>query len=201
MRSVDRYLLPDEEVLYQARPSGKALVPAVAASVIFVPGAGAAAWFAHAQGVGRLVFFLPAVGLSLWIRRCGASVLTWYCTLYVLTTLRIVERRSLVSRTDVQIGLDSIVHMRSQQRIPEALLRYGHVQITSAGPNGLVTLRVSQPDHFQSRVRAAQKQLCARRSGGRVRDSIDQLQALARLRERDHVTDEEFAQQKRRLLG
>jgi len=129
----------------------------------------------------------------------------WYATNYVLTDERIVVRQGLIARTGTEIPLENITNVLFSQRVVERMLGYGDVLIESAGSQGQSRLEdIPDPEAFQSEVyRARELRSLHFRSTGNVaaRDVVQQLEALADLRERGHLTDEEFAAKKRTLLG
>jgi hypothetical protein len=90
------------------------------------------------------------------------------------------------------------------QRVLERLLGYGDVLIESAGSMGQSRLEnIPDPEAFQSEIYRARevRSLHLKGDRGRSRDVVAQLEALADLRERGHLTDAEFETKKRRLLG
>jgi hypothetical protein len=63
---------------------------------------------------------------------------------------------------------------------------------------------IPDPEAFQSEIYRARELRTLHFKGGgssRARDVVEQLEALADLRERGHLTDAEFAAKKAKLLG
>ncbi len=206
MRFPARLLTDDEEVLRAFRPHWKVLLPALGWAMLLAALSGVA--LAALPESWR--WWSVVVAAALWLLVAVRSVVTWWSTSYVLTTERIVVRRGLLARTGTEIPLESITNVLFRQRAGERLLGYGDVLVESAGSQGQSRLEnIPRPDAFQSEIYRARelRSLHFRGGGGgngqpgAVRDVLAQLETLASLRERGHLTDEEFATQKRRVLA
>jgi uncharacterized membrane protein YdbT with pleckstrin-like domain len=198
MRYPSRLLTDDEEILDQFRPHWRVLLPALLWAMLL------------AAAVGVAVAALPpnqaaiagGVALAAWLLLSGRALFEWWFTSYVLTTERIIVRRGWIARSGTEIPLESIVNVLFSQRVVERLLGYGDVQIESAGRQGTSRLDdIPRPEAFQSEVYRARELRTLHLSGGTARDVVAQLEALADLRERGHLTDEEFAAKMGRVLG
>lgn len=196
------HLLSDgEEVLHEFRPHWRVLLPALGWAMLL------------AAGVGVTVAALDAswrwwsvpVALVVWVALAARSLLAWWSTRYILTTERIVVRSGILTRTGTELPLESITNVLFSQRLGERVLGYGDVIVESAGSQGQSRLEdIPDPEGFQSEIYRARelRSLHFRGTGsGRARDVVEQLEALASLRERGHLSEEEFADQKTRLLG
>ncbi len=206
MRYPDHLLTEDEEVLTQFRPHWKVLLPAIGWAMLLAAIAGFAAAALPERWSPNWSFgWSFGIALALWLAVSAKALLAWYATNYVLTTERIVVRRGLVARTGTEIPLENITNVLFSQRVIERVLGYGDVLIESAGSQGQSRLRnIPDPEGFQSEVyRARELRTLHFRSTGHVaaRDVVQQLEALADLRERGHLSEQEFAAQKRQLLG
>jgi len=201
VRYPTRLLSEDEEILRQFRPHWKVLLPAVAWAMLLAALAG----LATAVLSFDWVWWSAGLALVLWIALSVRSLINWYATNYVLTNERVVVRQGLIARTGTEIPLENITNVLFSQRVLERMLGYGDVTIESAGSQGQSRLSdIPDPEAFQSEVyRARELRSLHFRSShqGEVRDAVQQLEALADLRERGHLTDEEFAAKKRVLLG
>ncbi|GGI09495.1 PH domain-containing protein [Egicoccus halophilus] len=200
MRYPERLLSEDEDVLLMFRPHWKVLLPALLWAMLLAALAGAAVaaldppWQWVAAGGAALV----------WLLLAGRSVLRWWFTAYVLTTERIVVRRGMVARTGVEIPLEQVTNVLFSQSVLERLLRYGDVVLEAAGSQGRSELHdIPDPEGFQHDVyKARGLRMLHHRTGGRpAADPVAVLERLADLRERGHLSDEEFETEKQRLLG
>jgi uncharacterized membrane protein YdbT with pleckstrin-like domain len=134
-------------------------------------------------------------------------VLAYWFTNYVLTTERIIVRRGMIARTGTEIPLESINNVLFSQSVVERLLGYGDVLLESAGTQGQSRLTdIPDPEAFQSQVyRVREVRWSAMRegpgpAGAAPGDLVERLERLADLRERGHLSEDEFAAQKARLL-
>lgn len=202
----EHLLTEGEEILRQFRPHWKVLLPALGWAMALAAAAGfIAAVLPDRWSAGWSFGASFALALVVWLVLSGRALVAWYATNYVLTNERIVVRQGLVARSGTEIPLENITNVLFSQRVLERVLGYGDVIIESAGSQGQSRLEdIPDPEAFQSEVyRARELRSLHFRSSGTVpaRDVVQQLEALADLRERGHLTEEEFAAKKRRLLG
>lgn len=198
----ENLLTEGEEILTQFRPHWKVLLPAIGWAMLLAAIAGFAI---AALPEGFSAGWSVGIAIALWLAVSAKALLTWYATNYVLTNERIVVRQGLVARTGTEIPLENITNVLFSQRVLERMLGYGDVLIESAGSQGQSRLaNIPKPESFQSEVyRARELRTLHFRSTGNVaaRDVVQQLESLADLRERGHLSDQEFAAKKRQLLG
>ena len=196
MRYPRRLLTDDEEIVREFRPHWRVLLPALGWAML------AAALDGTAQTVA------VAAAVLLWLLLAGRSVLDYWFTNYVLTTERIIVRSGMIARSGTKIPLENINNVLFNQSVIERLLGYGDVLIESAGSKGQSRLDdIPKPELFQSqvhRVREA-RHLAMRHGPGPVDRAsggvVHKLERLAELRERGHLSDEEFEAKKQRLLA
>jgi len=201
MRYPTRLLTEDEEVIDQFRPHWKVLLPSILWAMLFAALIGIA--FAALEPPWGWISL--AVGALLWLSLSIRSLIAWYFTNYVLTTERIIVRQGMIARTGVEIPLENITNVLFSQSVLERILRYGDVTLESAGTQGRSKLDdIPDPEGFQSEVYAARELRTSHIKGGgnvgSIRDVVAQLEALADLRERGHLSDEEFEAKKEVLL-
>lgn len=211
MRYPEHLLTEGEEILTQFRPHWKVLLPAIGWAMLLAAVAGfAAAALPESWSQSWSIGWSVAIAVALWLAISAKALIAWYATNYVLTTERIVVRQGLVARTGTEIPLENITNVLFSQRVLERVLGYGDVLVESAGSQGQSRLaNIPDPEAFQSQIyRARELRSLHFRSGGSVpsgdgtaRDVVQQLESLADLRERGHLTEEEFAAKKRQLLG
>jgi uncharacterized membrane protein YdbT with pleckstrin-like domain len=201
MRYPTRLLTEDEEILRQFRPHWRVLLPALAWAMALAALAGIA--LAALDAPWRT--YAVAAAAVIWLLLSTRSILEWWFTNYVLTTERIIVRSGMVARSGTEIPLENINNVLFKQRVVERILRYGDVLIESAGSQGQSELHdIPDPEAFQSEVYRARELRSLHfkgRGSERARDIVEQLEALADLRDRGHLDDHEFAEQKAQLLG
>lgn len=199
MRYPTRLLTDDEEILDQFRPHWRVLLPALLWAMLLAALAG----IGMAALPDRWRWYAVGAAVVVWIALSIRSVFNWWFTNYVLTTERIIVRRGMIARTGVEIPLENVTNVLYSQSVMERLLRYGDVTLESAGTQGRSDLHdIPDPEGFQSQVYAARELRTAaiKGHGGAVRDVVAQLEALADLRERGHLSDDEFQARKSWLL-
>jgi membrane protein YdbS with pleckstrin-like domain len=203
VRYPTRLLTEDEEILHQFRPHWRVLLPALGWAMLFAALVG----FTFAYAASDQPYGLWALGVAvvLWLVLSTKRLVEWWFTNYVLTTERIIVRSGMVARQGTEIPLENINNVLFTQKVVERLLGYGDILVESAGQTGQSRLMdIPDPEAFQSEIYRARELRTLHFKGGasgRARDVVAQLEALADLRERGHLTDEEFAAKKAKLLG
>ncbi len=201
MRYPSRLLTEGEEILDQFRPHWKVLLPSIGWAMLLAALVGVA-FAALDQPWGWISL---GVGFLIWLTLSFRSLIAWYFTNYVLTNERIIVRQGMIARTGVEIPLENVTNVLFSQTVIERILRYGDVTLESAGTQGRSKLdNIPDPEGFQSEVYAARElrtsHIKTGGNAGSIRDVVAQLEALADLRERGHLSDEEFEIKKERLL-
>jgi uncharacterized membrane protein YdbT with pleckstrin-like domain len=127
--------------------------------------------------------------------------IVWRTTHFVLTTDRVIYRSGVVSKAGQNIPLERINNVAFSQTVLERLLRVGDLVIESAGETGRqVFADVLNPSRVENRIVAEMEHAKAR--DGRAGLSVaDELAKLDDLRQRGVITEQEFTQQRTRLLG
>lgn len=132
------------------------------------------------------------------------EVVKWRTTYFVVTTERVIYRQGVVARSGVEIPLDRLANVNFNQGILERLLGVGDILLQSGGEDGEQTFSdISRPDEVQKTIISTLSDRSNRRfdgapSLGGVARELERLEAL---RDRGTLTDAEFEEQKRRLLG
>jgi membrane protein YdbS with pleckstrin-like domain len=207
MRYPERLLSDDEDIVEQFRPHWRVLLPVLAWAMVSAALGGLAV--AALDRPWREVAIGAAV--VLWLLLARRALLDWWFTNYVLTTERIVVRRGMIARTGTEIPLEQITNVLFSQTVIERVLGYGDVILEAAGSQGRSELHdIPDPEGFQQQVYEARELRNLHYRGGHERggdrshargfDPISALERLAALRERGHLTDEEFEARKRRLF-
>lgn len=204
MRYPARLLTDDEEIVRQFRPHWKVLLPALVWAMLLAALVGVA-FAAFEQPIGWVA---TGVSVLVWLLVAGRAVLDYWFTNYVLTTERIIVRSGMIARNGTEIPLENINNVLFSQSVIERLLGYGDVLLESAGSQGQSRLEdIPDPESFQSqvyRVREARSFAFRHGPGSSSEapgDLVSQLERLADLRERGHLSDDEFEAEKRRLLA
>ena len=190
-----RLVHDDEEVLLDAHPHWWQLVGPTLGTVIIVGGCTA--------------IFLIWPGAPRWSRWAllgvGAVAVCWFLTRFarwratdlVVTTMRVIYRRGVVSRSSREIPLSSVQDVRFVQSLGERLIGKGQLSVHSAVAHGEEPIQdVRRPAVVQGLINRASEE--SRREPaddpGTERSSVpEELERLATLHRRGVITDRELA--------
>ncbi len=152
----------------------------------------------------------------------GIRLLQLRFTNFVLTSDRVIYRRGIISKTGIEIPLDSINAIHFSQRFWERMLGLGDLRIDSASIAGQSEFEnIRHPNQVQNQIYLEMESNENRkfdRLGGHVDTAMnamaqqhaaqtpqptvpEQLEHLSRLRDQGILTEEEFAAKKTELLG
>jgi len=149
----------------------------------------------------------------------GLAVLVWYplrafiawaTSNFAVTTDRIIHREGFIAKRSMEIPLEAINDVRFQQSVLERMVGAGDLVIQSASEYGRnVFANVRNPEHVQRTIYQQDEQNKQRmyQGGGGSSPSpsapsvTTELQRLAELRDRGVLTEAEFQNQKKKILG
>ncbi|WP_026534880.1 PH domain-containing protein [Arthrobacter sp. H14] len=147
-------LAPGERVILLTRPQPGSLAwPAVLFILIPAGCTFAAGWLTRNQGTfdAGVRAWMPAammaitgVGLVLLLLYCLRPLLGWLGTRYVLTSRRLISRRGLLRRNELQSPLVAVQQLGMQQSLRQRALRSGNISIDLG--NGRRTTYVDVPE-------------------------------------------------------
>jgi uncharacterized membrane protein YdbT with pleckstrin-like domain len=203
-----RLLIEGEELVLDLRPHWIALVRAILVVVLV-----AAAWIVllprlpdGASG-DVLRWLILGVGVILLIWYALRDVVEWLTSNFVVTTDRVIHREGFIAKRSMEIPLEAINDVRFQQGIFERVIGAGTLVIHSASEAGRQEFAdVRDPETVQKTV-YHQGELNQQRMRGsapvvpQAPSMTTELQRLADLRERGVLTEDEFQEQKARILG
>lgn len=131
------------------------------------------------------------------------ALVKWRTTYFVVTSHRLIYRQGVVARNGVEIPLERVNNVNFHQTIFERLLQVGDLLIESGGQEGQQTFSdISHPEEVQNIIHSTiQREKRQKFDGAPSLASIaSELERLEALRDRGVLTDEEFEEQKRRLI-
>jgi membrane protein YdbS with pleckstrin-like domain len=152
-----------------------------------------------------LVLTLIALGAFFWF--VVRPVVDWWVTRYVLTTERLITRTGLIAQHGIEIPLERITNVNFSQTTWERLLGAGDLLVESAGTTGQSRFaNIPRPDNFASVLYNVREQrTLALEGGGRNEavsgDAIDKIRRLKQLHAEGVISDAEFEEKRRQLLG
>jgi uncharacterized membrane protein YdbT with pleckstrin-like domain len=150
-----------------------------------------------------------AILAVIWAGWLAIKYVQWQYTHFVVTDDRVIFRTGMLSKHGVEIPLERINNINFDQRIFERLIGAGDLDIESAGREGQSHFEdVRHPDGVQQEI-YRQMEINAKEtaswsaprapvaSGANIPDQIEQLAAL---RDKGHITAEEYETKKAALL-
>jgi uncharacterized membrane protein YdbT with pleckstrin-like domain len=203
-----RLLIEDEELVLDLRPHWIALARAT-----FVTALVAAAWILllprlpNGGSEDALRWIVLGVGLILLIWYALRDLVEWLTSNFVVTTDRVIHREGFIAKRSMEIPLEAINDVRFQQGVFERIIGAGTLIIHSASEAGRQEFAdVRDPEMVQKTI-YHQGELNQQRMRGnapfvpQAPSMTTELQRLADLRERGVLTEDEFQEQKARILG
>jgi uncharacterized membrane protein YdbT with pleckstrin-like domain len=195
-------LSPGEEIITEFRPHWLQIVKEVALTV----------------GVGVLiVLVLVTVGddwagwlvgaiLLAWFAVVVTEFVRWWTTQHVITNERVIHRAGLISKQGKEIPLEVINDVAFHQGVVERMFGSGDLLIESAGTHGQSRYTdIPKPEVIQKIIYEARENRMAGMRGGpapaAAATTAEQLDTLSRLHDEGKLTDQEFQDQKAKLLG
>src|SRR5690606_10707378 len=152
--------------------------------------------------VGWLAVALIVVS-AMWLI---ARYLKWVSINFVVTSDRVIYRSGIFAKSGIEIPLDRVNNVIFGQSFIERLLGAGNLLIESGGETGQQRFTdVRQPDRVQMIINAQKSALrqapAAAGAAPEPTDVASRLEKREGLLERGTITQEEFDDQKRRILG
>lgn len=193
-----------EEVVVDLRPH----VWALAAPILLLAGVVAASVAAAAIGVPVAVAWVLVAALALAVLHTLVRYVRWRATSLVVTSLRLVYRRGVLTRRGREIPLAQLTDVSYRQGLGGRLLRAGDLVLESAGRDSAeVVVGVPRPARVQNRIVQLQAALRPAPAGPQLSpqlslpEQLEKLEKLDELRRRGVIDDTEFGSSKARLLG
>jgi len=211
MAPFPRKLLADHEnIVFDLKPHWIALLRPVLWTILIV-----AAWIAafvliDPEKTVGLIISIIAVALICYF--AVFPIARWATTHFVLTTDRLITRFGIVAKHSREIPLERINDVTFSQTVIERLLGAGDLLIESAGERGQNRItNVRKPEEVQLSIykeveennrRDHRPQAAAGipPQPDREPTTLEQIEALGRLKEQGTITEAEFESKKQELL-
>jgi uncharacterized membrane protein YdbT with pleckstrin-like domain len=206
-----RLLADHEDLVLDLRPHWIALVgPAVVLVLVIVAEILLFAYFEPPSVVAWLALLAGAVVLIAFPVR---SLLAWATAHFVVTSDRVIHRSGWLAKRSMEMPLERINDVTFTQSVLERLVGAGSLRIQSGSEYGQNHFRdIRRPEDVQKLIyELSEANENRMRAQGQARtetietsdDSspLEEIERLGRLKERGHISEEEFETQKRRLLG
>ena len=153
-----------------------------------------------AEKILTWVSIVLIIGCAIWLALRYAK---WANTNFVITSDRIIFRSGVVAKNGIEIPLERVNNVLFSQSVFERVLGAGDLLIESGGEAGQQRFTdVRRPERVQNLIHAQMEVNETRRFGvpASGTDVASQLEKLEGLLERGTLSQEEFDEQKRRLL-
>ena len=131
----------------------------------------------------------------------------WATSHFVVTSDRIIHRRGWIAKYSMEVPLEAINDVRFEQGVVDRVIGAGTLVVQSASEAGRQVFdHIRNPEEVQRTI-YHQGELNQQRIMGRGTplarspSTTTELERLADLRARGVLTEEEFQEQKRRILG
>ena len=153
-----------------------------------------------AEKILTYVAIIAIIASAIWLASRYAK---WANTNFVITSDRIIFRSGVLSKSGIEIPLERVNNVLFNQSVFERMLGAGDLLIESGGEAGQQRFSdVRRPERVQNLIHSQMEVNESRRFGGGPggNDVATQLEKLEGLVERGTISQDEFEQQKRRLL-
>lgn len=206
-----RLLIEGEELVLDLRPHWIALVGPTAVTALVVVGWILAFVYAPEDGSGRSAVIWGSLGV-------GTVILVWYplrafiawaTSNFAVTSDRVIHREGFIAKRTMEIPLEAINDVRFHQSIFERIVGAGDLIIQSASEFGRnVFANIRGPESVQRTIyqqgEANKERMYQGRSSGPSPSAPSvstELERLSELRDKGVLTEAEFQNQKKRILG
>ena len=173
------------------------MVGALVLAVLLTKWSGSADWNWLKQFLGWSRWLIIVVALGYLVVR----MLQWNTTHFVVTSHRVIYRHGVIGKIGIDIPLERVNNVSIHQSVFERMIDAGDLLIESGGEDGQQRFSdIRGPDEVQNIIHNAIRVHGGSRSSG-ANSSVSQFERLEAMFQRGSITQEEFDEQKRRLLG
>jgi uncharacterized membrane protein YdbT with pleckstrin-like domain len=210
-----RLLADHEDLILDLRPHWIAVVGPTFVLVLLV--VAAIVLFANFDPPTAVAWIAALVGGVILIVYPVRAFLAWVTSHFVVTTDRVIHRSGWLAKRSMEMPLERINDVTFTQTVVERLVGAGSLRIQSGSEYGQNHFRdIRNPEDVQKLIYEMSESNEARMRGGATPEAgqartetiateeaspLDEIERLARLKERGLLSEEEFETQKRRLLG
>lgn len=155
--------------------------------------------------VGDVSPWFSVVIAVLAVALVARGLVRWFTTLHVITNERVIYRAGLIAKRGKEIPLEVVNDVAFNQSMFERVFGTGDLLIESAGTHGQSRYKdIPGPEQVQSLIYEQREiRMTGMRadSTGGSESAASQLATLSRLHDEGKLTDNEFEQEKSKLLG
>jgi len=214
-----RLLIENEELVLDLRPHWIALVWPIAVAALVVVGWILTLVYAPDDGSGRtaVIWIAIVAGIVILLWYPVRAVVAWATSNFAVTSDRIIHREGFIAKRSMEIPLEAINDVRFQQSILERMVGAGDLVIQSASEFGRnVFANIRSPESVQRTIyqqsegnkrrmyqggQAAPPPAPSQAATPAAPSTTGELERLAELRDKGVLTEAEFQNQKKKVLG
>jgi len=214
-----RLLIENEELVLDLRPHWIALVWPIFVALLVVAGWILVLNYAPDDGAGRTAVLWIAIagGVVLLLLYPVRAIVAWATSNFAVTSDRIIHREGFIAKRTMEIPLEAINDVRFQQSILERIVGAGDLVIQSASEFGRnVFANIRNPESVQRTIYQQSERNRRRMYQGSAPEAppapapaaapaapstLGELERLAELRDKGVLTESEFQNQKKKVLG
>jgi uncharacterized membrane protein YdbT with pleckstrin-like domain len=204
----NKLLADHEKLVFDLKPHWIELLYPVFWTAVVAVAAYLAQTVATKHSTARLVLLVIAIALWVWL--AVVPFLRWLFTDFVLTTDRLITRTGVLAKHSKEIPLERINDVTFNQSVLQRTVGAGTLVIESAGERGQETIsHVRNPEQVQLMIYKETEQNAGRMarppaamSGPPVDGASipQQIEALARLKQKGAISEAEYEAKKAQLL-
>ena len=199
-----RLLVDGEELILDLRPHWIALVMPTVVAIATV----AVMSILYETFDERILDVIVGVAGTLFLLMYSVRrYVDWATSHFVVTSDRIIHRRGWIAKYSMEVPLEAINDVRFEQGVLDRVIGAGTLVVQSASEAGRQVFdHIRNPEDVQRTI-YHQGEMNQQRMIGRgapppnTPSATTELERLADLRARGVLTEEEFQEQKRRILG
>jgi uncharacterized membrane protein YdbT with pleckstrin-like domain len=210
-----KLLIENEELVLELRPHWIALVGPVAVTVLLVALWTGALVYAPDDGFLRSLTIIggSALALFVFVFYPVRKFIAWVTSYFVVTSDRVIHREGWIAKHSMEIPLEAINDVRFNQGVFERMIGAGDLVISSASEFGRQIFGdIRDPEEVQRTIshqgelnkermyRGGPAQAPSARSPASP-SAMTELERLAQLRDDGVLTEDEFQEQKKKILG
>jgi uncharacterized membrane protein YdbT with pleckstrin-like domain len=197
-----RLLSEGEELVLDLRPHWIALVWPLTEIALDVAGVALVLAYMPDRWPAWVRWVVVGVGAALIVVSAIPKIVAWATSHFVVTTDRVIHRSGWFAKRSMEIPLESISDVRFSQGVVERLIGAGDLVLESPGEFGQETFtNIRRPEVVQKTIYEMNEANLRRMQSPPSRVSVaDELAKLARLRDEGVLSEEEFEEQKSRLM-
>jgi uncharacterized membrane protein YdbT with pleckstrin-like domain len=200
-----RLLVDGEELILDLRPHWIALVMPTIAAIATV----AVMFVLYETFDEQILDVIVGVAGALFLLMYPVRrFVDWATSHFVVTSDRIIHRRGWIAKYSMEVPLEAINDVRFEQGILDRMIGAGTLVVQSASEAGRQVFdHIRSPEEVQRTIYHQGELNQQRMMSGRgapppsAPSTTTELERLADLRARGVLTEEEFQEQKRRIIG